>query len=209
MVEQNYLLNLRTAKRAGEQQWQLLAMGLLRTKRCLASQVPSKLPSSLVSSAALKCSAILNLVSWHSRERNEKNWCWVLRLSESQAAVHFISDEVSLFLLCGHFTSSLISGNTSRTLPSLMFPDASDHISTNPAMSSPTVWEIACQKTLVTLVFNLMTSCTGHVSFWSWGEATDWCCGWGQITPCEPALQGTYTSGHVAPSVHPLCTDTL
>lgn len=42
MAVQNYLLNLSTERRAGEQQWQLLSMGLLRRKRCLALEVPSQ-----------------------------------------------------------------------------------------------------------------------------------------------------------------------
>lgn len=46
MVVQNYLLNLSTARRAGEQQWQLLPTGLFRRKRCQASELPS--PTSLL-----------------------------------------------------------------------------------------------------------------------------------------------------------------
>lgn len=42
MVVQNYLQNLGTARRAGEQPWQLLPMGLLRRKRCPVLEVPSQ-----------------------------------------------------------------------------------------------------------------------------------------------------------------------
>lgn len=123
------------------------------------------------------------------------------------AAEHFISNEVSLFLLRRHFTQSLTSGNTRRTLPSLKLPDASDHILTNPAMASPPVCEITWQITLVNLAFNLMTSSTGRVSFWSWGAAADLCCSRGRSPPASlrPRVPTHPAMGHplYIPSAQP------
>lgn len=170
MVAWNYLLNLGTARRAGEQQWHLLFVGLKKDSSIRRSRSSFPLPPLLFSWA--------ELVSSSKQLRGMGKLMLVTKALrvEGNSAFHLIRN--ICFLHAGTSPCHSHQGTYLHFSLAWCFP-VSDHISNNTAMASIPICEITWQITSVNLACDLLASCAGYLSFWSWGETTDLCCSWG------------------------------